>query len=69
MGLPPAVLHPVGDIDHHRYWCLKRGPSRRCYIDRTDVAFEHLMHTGTQRACPYKGVSSDYWSVRIDGTV
>ena len=41
----------------------------RYYYDRTDVAFSHLVPTDTQTACPYKGVTSGYWSVRTSGTV
>src|SRR5712691_956453 len=41
----------------------------RYYFDRTDVAFEHLVSTGTQTACPYKGVTSGYWSVRTGDQV
>src|ERR1700721_2141468 len=44
------------------------GPTRY-YFDRTDVAFEHLVPTETQTACPYKGVTSGYWSVRTGDTV
>ena len=38
-------------------------------ICRTDVAFEHLLPTTTQTGCPYKGVTSGYWSVRIGDEV
>jgi uncharacterized protein (DUF427 family) len=40
----------------------------RYYFDR-DVAFEHLVPAGTQTACPYKGVTSGYWSVRTGDKV
>ena len=43
---------------------FETGLPTRYYFDRTDVAFEHLVPTGTQTACPYKGVTSGYWSVR-----
>ena len=43
---------------------FKTGLPTRYYFDRTDVAFEHLLPTATQTACPYKGVTSGYWSVR-----
>jgi uncharacterized protein (DUF427 family) len=36
----------------------------RYYIDATDVAFEHLEPSPTQTLCPYKGTTSDYWSVQ-----
>ncbi|MGY1693699.1 DUF427 domain-containing protein [Geodermatophilus sp. SYSU D00814] len=46
---------------------FETGLPTRYYVHRTDVAFEHLVRTGTRTACPYKGVTSDYWSLR-DGT-
>jgi uncharacterized protein (DUF427 family) len=48
---------------------FETGLPTRYYFDRTDVAFEHLVPTGTQTACPYKGVTSSYWSIRIGDTV
>jgi len=48
---------------------FETGLPTRYYFDRTDVAFAHLVPGDTQTACPYKGVTSDYWSVRIDGMV
>jgi uncharacterized protein (DUF427 family) len=41
----------------------------RYYLSRTDVDFAHLIPTDTVTACPYKGSTSAYWSVRVDGTV
>jgi uncharacterized protein (DUF427 family) len=38
----------------------------RYYIDRTDVDFSYLVSSETQTACPYKGVTSAYWSVTLD---
>jgi len=35
----------------------------RYYVHRTDVAFEQL----ARMSCPYKGVTSDYWSLRVEG--
>ena len=43
---------------------FETGLPTRYYFDRTDVAFEHLVPTGTRTACPYKGTTSSYWSVR-----
>jgi uncharacterized protein (DUF427 family) len=34
------------------------------YIGRTEVNFDHLIPTNTVTACPYKGVTSGYWSIR-----
>lgn len=48
---------------------FETGLPTRYYVDRTDVAFEHLLRTQTKTACPYKGVTTDYWSVRIQGDV
>jgi uncharacterized protein (DUF427 family) len=38
-------------------------------VSRTDVSFTHLIPTDTVTACPYKGVTSGYWSVRAGDTV
>jgi uncharacterized protein (DUF427 family) len=48
---------------------FETGLPTRYYFDRTDVAFEHLVPADTQTACPYKGVTSAYWSVRTGDTV
>jgi uncharacterized protein (DUF427 family) len=41
----------------------------RYYLSRTDVDFAHLIPTGTVTACPYKGMTGAYWSVRAGDTV
>ncbi|TGD85506.1 DUF427 domain-containing protein [Mycolicibacterium sp. CH28] len=46
---------------------FETGLPTRYYIDRTDVRFGHLEPTSTQTLCPYKGVTSGYWSVRVNG--
>ncbi|OBB85612.1 hypothetical protein A5781_06335 [Mycobacterium sp. 852002-30065_SCH5024008] len=43
---------------------FETGLPTRYYIDPTDIAFEHLEPSATQTLCPYKGVTSGYWSVR-----
>ena len=48
---------------------FETGLPTRYYIDPTDIAFEHLEASPTQTLCPYKGVTSGYWSVRAGGTV
>jgi uncharacterized protein (DUF427 family) len=48
---------------------FETGLPTRYYFDRTDVDFSHLVPTSTQTACPYKGVTSAYWSVRAGGEV
>src|SRR5438309_84073 len=41
----------------------------RYYVNRTDVRFEHLIPSDTVTSCPYKGMTSGYWSVRAGGAV
>jgi uncharacterized protein (DUF427 family) len=48
---------------------FETGLPTRYYIDPTDVDFEHLEPSATQTLCPYKGVTSWYWSVRVGETV
>lgn len=48
---------------------FETGLPTRYYIDRTDVAFERLEPSATQTLCPYKGVTSGYWSVRVGETL
>jgi uncharacterized protein (DUF427 family) len=48
---------------------FETGLPTRYYIDRTDVAFEHLEPSDSQTLCPYKGVTSGYWSVRVGDTL
>jgi uncharacterized protein (DUF427 family) len=43
---------------------FETGLPTRYYIDRTDIAVENLEPSDTQTLCPYKGVTSQYWSVR-----
>lgn len=48
---------------------FETGLPTRYYFDRTDVNFEHLRASDTETACPYKGVTTDYWSVQVNGAV
>ncbi len=48
---------------------FETGLPTRYYFDRTDVDFGHLVPAATQTACPYKGVTSAYWSVRTGDEV
>ncbi|MDQ2750243.1 MAG: DUF427 domain-containing protein [Actinomycetota bacterium] len=41
---------------------FETGLPTRYYFDRSDVRWEHLQSSDTQTACPYKGVTSAYWS-------
>jgi uncharacterized protein (DUF427 family) len=47
---------------------FETGLPTRYYLDRTCIDFTHLVHTDTESKCPYKGVTSDYWSVQIGET-
>lgn len=48
---------------------FETGLPTRYYLDRTAVRWEHLVPSDTVTACPYKGRTSGYWSVKIGGTV
>jgi uncharacterized protein (DUF427 family) len=48
---------------------FETGLPTRYYIDPTNIAFEHLEPSSTQTLCPYKGVTSAYWSVRTGETL
>jgi len=48
---------------------FETGLPTRYYVDRTDVRLEHLERTQTETSCPYKGRTSDYWSVRFGDVV
>jgi uncharacterized protein (DUF427 family) len=43
---------------------FETGLPPRYYLDRGAVRFEHLVATETGTGCPYKGWTSQYWSVR-----
>lgn len=48
---------------------FETGLPTRFYVDKTDVAFEHLIPSDTQTPCPYKGNTTGYWSVHVNGSV
>jgi uncharacterized protein (DUF427 family) len=48
---------------------FETGLPTRYYLNRTEVNFEHLVPAQTVTSCPYKGMTSGYWSVRIGETV
>jgi uncharacterized protein (DUF427 family) len=50
---------------HSPVLVFETGLPTRYYLDRTDVRWEHLVPTATRTACPYKGQTSGYWSVRV----
>ncbi len=47
---------------------FETGLPTRYYLNRTDVDFAHLVPSDTVTACPYKGMTSGYWSIQLDGT-
>lgn len=44
---------------------FETGLPTRYYLNPTEVSFAHLVSTDTVSACPYKGKTSGYWSVRV----
>ncbi|RKN44837.1 DUF427 domain-containing protein [Streptomyces hoynatensis] len=46
---------------------FETGLPARYYLERTDVDFSLLVPSKTRTACPYKGRTSAYWSVRAGG--
>jgi uncharacterized protein (DUF427 family) len=44
---------------------FETGLPTRYYLDRTAVDFATLVPSDTVTSCPYKGVTSGYWSARI----
>jgi len=48
---------------------FETGLPTRYYIDQTEVAFGHLEPSSTQTLCPYKGVTSGYWSAHVGESV
>jgi uncharacterized protein (DUF427 family) len=48
---------------------FETGLPTRYYVSRTDVRFGHLVPSDTVTACPYKGTTSGYWSVRAGAAV
>jgi len=54
---------------HSPVLLFETGLPTRYYIDRTDVAFSHLEKSKTETLCPYKGITSQYWTVRIGNAV
>ena len=48
---------------------FETGLPPRYYLDRTALHLEHLVPSDTVTACPYKGTTSQYWSVRLGQAV
>jgi uncharacterized protein (DUF427 family) len=52
---------------HAPVMVFETGLPTRCYLDRSAVDFSHLQPSDTVTACPYKGRTTGYWSVEVDG--
>ena len=48
---------------------FETGLPTRYYFNRTEVDFTHLVPTTTVTACPYKGRTTGYWSIRTGDTL
>lgn len=48
---------------------FETGLPTRYYLHRTAINWDHLVPTGTVTACPYKGTTSGYWSIRVGDQV
>lgn len=48
---------------------FETGLPTRYYLNRTEVDFAHLVTSATVTACPYKGRTTGYWSVRSGSVV
>ncbi len=42
---------------------FETGLPTRWYLDRSDIRWAHLTPSQTRSRCPYKGTTSDYWTV------
>ena len=47
---------------------FETGLPTRYYFNRTEVNFDHLVADGHRHSCPYKGMTSGYWSVPASAT-
>jgi uncharacterized protein (DUF427 family) len=48
---------------------FETGLPPRFYVNPTEVDLDHLLPSDTVTACPYKGVTSAYWSARIGDAI
>ena len=68
--MPRALWNGVVLAETHSPVLLfETGLPTRYYFDRTDVEFGHLETSNTQSVCPYKGITSGYWSARVGDKV
>jgi uncharacterized protein (DUF427 family) len=45
---------------------FETGLPTRYYFNRTEVDFAHLVASDTVTECPYKGITGNYWSIKVD---
>ncbi len=48
---------------------FETGLPTRYYLNRTEVDLSHLVPSDTVTQCPYKGMTSAYWSIDVGGTL
>ncbi len=48
---------------------FETGLPTRYYFDRSAVDFDHMKATDTTTSCPYKGRTSQYWSILAGGAI
>jgi len=48
---------------------FETGLPTRYYLHRTELNFDCLVASDTVTECPYKGITSGYWSVRLDDKI
>jgi uncharacterized protein (DUF427 family) len=48
---------------------FETGLPTRYYLNRSEIDLAHLRPSDTVTACPYKGRTTDYWSVQVGGTL
>ena len=47
---------------------FETGLPPRYYLDKTAIDWSLLTSSDTVSACPYKGTTSGYWNIVVDGT-
>lgn len=48
---------------------FETGLPTRYYLNSTEVNFDYLVPTSSVSSCPYKGMTSRYWSIRVGDAV
>ncbi len=46
---------------------FETGLPTRYYFNRTEVGFDRLLPSDTVTSCPYKGTTTGYWSLALEG--